>query len=94
MLEDIANRQLEKNEPLIHLLERNADFFSLKPHLEDLAIKKIAADNSKYSETIEWHMRYEQRHPPSDDRHAALTTEAYRTLINEIGRIEKKWGLV
>jgi hypothetical protein len=93
MVEDIASRQLEKNEPLIRLLELNANYFSLKPHLSELTIKMIGADDSDFAKASEWHMRYEQRHP-EHERQVAHTTRAFRSLVDEIGRIEKSWDLV
>jgi hypothetical protein len=68
------------------ILEREADFFSLKPHLSSKAFEQIESARDR-SAGWEYRTRDNKKLPSPYQKTASY-------LVDEIARIEKQWGLI
>ncbi|MCA1566828.1 MAG: hypothetical protein LC803_14525 [Acidobacteria bacterium] len=97
MVRDITTSHNTNKEILIKLLQEHQDWYSLKPHLTPntlsiIGIPMIDKDVKSLSETSQLLHKHEKRHSHND--YQTWTDVALNYLIDDIGKIEKKWGLV
>lgn len=97
MVKDITTSHSANNELLIKLVQEHQDWYSLKPHLNPITLSMVGVPlldkNVKSLADTSQRLHIHQKQHKSDD-YQTWTENALNYLIDDIGKIEKKWGLV